>query len=168
MASGKGAVSPSSLVPMTGLSRVMSVRRTSGAAHGPVGPEEVLVIVLLLLVLVVPPVPFVPPAVPLEPAFVLIVELPWAELPWAELVDGFAVVVEVGAPRVVFPLVVVTAAAPAVVPVVGESLEGFESSGELQASATPPRSASTRRVRRVARGSSSKNRVRCTMTIPNG
>ena len=159
MASGKGAVSPSSLVPMTGLSSVMSVRRTSGVAHGPVGPEEVLVIVLT--VLAVPPVPFMPLVVPLEPeSLVFVVELPWDELPWEEAVDWVAVEDEVALPRVALPLVVVLAAAPFVVPVVGEPLEDVESSGELQASATPPKSASTRPVTRLACWSSSKNCIR--------
>lgn len=163
MAIGKGAVSPSSLVPMTGLSSVMSVRRTSGVAQGPVGPEEVLVTVLTLLV--VPPVPFMPLEVPLEPeslvseSLVLVVELPWDELPCTEAVDWVAAV-DVGPPRVVLPLVVVAAVVPFVVPVVGSPLEDVESSGELQASATPPNSASTRLVTRVACWSSSKDHIR--------
>jgi len=139
---------------MTGVSRVMSVRRTSGAAHGPVGPELVLVMVLTLLV--APPVPFIPLVLPLEselPALVV-------ELPWGPLLDRVAVVGDVVPSTVALAPVVLRAAAPAVVPVVVEPLAGFESSGELQASATPPKSASTSFIL--------QSLIRWTVVIPNG
>jgi hypothetical protein len=126
--------------------------------------------VTVFTVLAVPPDPFVLLMVPLEPSSLVVVAelpwvvLPWVELPWVPLVDRVAAVAEVVPARVALPLIVV----PSVVPCVGVPLEEVESSGELHASVSPPKTASTRPVSDATLQSSSQNRVRCNKAIPDG